>query len=117
MAQDQQPGRRASDHSLITRAMQAARVELHGALLPVLIALIAYLGNEKINRIEARLEAVQQNTTDLAVIADRATSSSGRLATVEQRADENARVSERVITTLREHARRLDRLEERFDRD
>jgi|GEM_PF-4293377 len=109
-------GRRATDQSLIARAMQAARVELHGALLPILIALIAYLGNEKVNRIEQKLESVQVNTTSLAVITERSLISDRELDQVRAVARQNAEAHERVLITLKEHERRLDRFEARFDR-
>ena len=101
-------GRRMSDR---------VQTELRSALAPILIVIVWYFITGDIDRMEARLSNVQDNTQALAVMASRLQDRDVRTREAYVLAQDNAKAHERVVITLREHERRIDRLEIRVDRD
>lgn len=101
-------GRRMSDR---------VQAELRSALAPILIVIVWYFITGDIDRMEARLSNVQDNTQALAVMASRLQDRDVQTREAYVLAQDNAKAHERVVITLREHERRIDRLEVRIDRD
>lgn len=108
MTQDTSAGRRFSDR---------VQAEFRSALAPMLIVVVWYFITSDMNRMESRLSDVQENTKAVAVIASRLQDRDTRIQETYVLAQDNAKAHERVVITLREHERRLDRLENMADRN
>lgn len=107
--------RRRSDQSAVAKIADEVQKQFHGILMPVLIGLLAYMANEKMDRFEKRLQSVQANTTQIAVMGDRAISAWREIEALRTKVLENSKAAERGVTTFREHERRLDRCERLLD--
>lgn len=98
------------------RVADRVHAELRSALAPILIVIVWYFITGDIARMEARLSNVQENTQTLAVLASRLQDRDARVQETYVLAQDNAKAHERVVITLREHERRIDRMERRYDR-
>lgn len=99
------------------------KAELHGALLPILIALLAWMGSEKLNSIEGEIRQFREWTQELAVLQtqinerqetarmdrDKLGRMQQHLNAVDMRLQRQESSQERILETLRDHERRLNR--------
>lgn len=108
MSEDTPAGRRFSDR---------VQAEFRSALAPMLIVVVWYFITGDIARMESQLSDVRVNTQQLAVIASQLQDRDFRIQETYVLAQDNAKAHERAVITLREHARRIDRLEHRADQN
>lgn len=104
----------AEHKAIVDRIMS----ELRGSLVPILIALLAWLGSEKLNTIEKQLEALPEYLRHVAVLQAQIDERQGTAITDRDKVD---RIGEHVIAIdgrvqqleaeHREFDRRLNRVE------
>ena len=104
------------------RLRDQIRNQLQGALIPILIAAVAFMGKRELDELKTQLTTVASNTQEILVARTHREYSNTRLAAAEQAThsldrdmrdiqQKQARISEVVS----EHSRRLNRLEDRLN--
>lgn len=100
-------GRRASDRAQTDRVL----VNLMAVIGPVLITLLAYFANAKIDQMSVQLTRVQQNTSTIAAMAVRSDVSERELDRLRAIVLQHDKELERGKEQRRNHERRLDKIE------
>lgn len=104
------------------RLRDQIRNQMQGALIPILIAAVAFMGKRELDELKTQLHTVASNTQEILVARTHREYSNTRLAAVEQGysgLDREVRTvlqsQARITEVVSEHSRRLNRLEDRLN--
>ena len=113
----------ANPHAPMGRRLKdQIRNQMQGALIPILIAAVAFMGKRELDELKTQLTTVASNTQEILVARTHREYSNTRLAAVEQGysgLDREVRTvlqsQARITEVVSEHSRRLNRLEDRLN--
>lgn len=106
-----QPGRRAEDNRV-----ERMKVEARSALVPIFISVLGFFLWQQISKIERAVQGVSDNQRQLAVLVAESQYSNDTIKQLKLDVKDTSSNYKAVISTLREHERRLNGLEHRDSR-